>query len=61
MGMLKVPELLRIQGFPSDYQLKGNQAEQKKFIGNSVVPVVPKAWFESFATALVREQNKAAA
>lgn len=40
MRMLKVSELLRIQGFPSKYILKGNQSQQKKFIGNSVVPLV---------------------
>jgi len=40
MRMLKVSELLKIQGFPSKYVLKGNQSQQKKFIGNSVVPLV---------------------
>lgn len=44
MRMLKVPELLQIQGFPPNYILKGPQSEQKKFIGNSVVPGVIKAW-----------------
>lgn len=38
MRMLKVPELLRIQGFPEGYILKGNQTDQKKYIGNSVPP-----------------------
>jgi DNA (cytosine-5)-methyltransferase 1 len=42
--MLKVPELLKIQGFPDNYQMVGNQSDQKKFIGNSVVPHVVKAW-----------------
>lgn len=36
MRMLKVSELLLIQGFPKDYILKGSQSDQKKFIGNSV-------------------------
>jgi DNA (cytosine-5)-methyltransferase 1 len=44
MRMLKVSELLKIQGFPDDYKLAGNQSDQKKFIGNSVVPHVVKAW-----------------
>lgn len=44
MRMLKILELLKIQGFPSNYQLCGTQADQKKFIGNSVCPVVPKEW-----------------
>ena len=33
MRMLRVSELLKIQGFSQDYILKGNQANQKKFIG----------------------------
>lgn len=37
-------ELLKIQGFPSFYRLEGSQQDQKKFIGNSVVPVVVMAW-----------------
>lgn len=44
MRMCKVKELLRIQGFPESYKLKGNQGDQKKAIGNSVVPLVAKKW-----------------
>lgn len=47
MRMLKIVELLKIQGFPADYQLQGTQADQKKFIGNSVHPIVPKVWAEA--------------
>jgi len=36
MRMLKVLELLRIQGFGDQYILKGTQTDQKRFIGNSV-------------------------
>jgi len=36
MRMLKVPELLRIQGFGDGYILKGTQTDQKRFIGNAV-------------------------
>ncbi|RSK29873.1 DNA cytosine methyltransferase [Hymenobacter metallilatus] len=43
MRMLKVSELLQIQGFPVDYVLMGNQTQQKKFIGNAVVPHVARA------------------
>ncbi len=49
MRMLKVSELLPIQGFPIDYKLFGNQTDQKKFIGNSVVPHVVTAWCEAMA------------
>jgi len=49
MRMLKVSELLPIQGFPRDYKLFGNQTDQKKFIGNSVVPHVVTAWCEAMA------------
>ena len=44
MRMLKVPELLKIQGFPNGYKLHGTQTDQKKFIGNSVCPDVVRAW-----------------
>lgn len=44
MRMLMVPELLKIQGFPANYKMVGNQTDAKKFIGNSVVPHVVKAW-----------------
>ncbi|MDN3689080.1 DNA cytosine methyltransferase [Cyclobacterium jeungdonense] len=36
MRMLKVPELLRIQGFGDGYQMMGTQTDQKRFIGNAV-------------------------
>ena len=36
MRMLKIQELKKIMGFPSDYTLIGTQAEQKKYIGNAV-------------------------
>lgn len=43
MRMLKIPELLQIQGFPKNYQLVGTQAEQKKYIGNAVEVNMAKA------------------
>ena len=43
MRMLKIPELLQIQGFPKDYQLVGTQADQKKQIGNAVEVNTAKA------------------
>lgn len=49
MRMLRVHELLKIQGFPDQYVLCGNQSDQKKFIGNSVVPLVVKVWIEALA------------
>ena len=47
MRMLKVEELKVIQGFPKNYFLMGPQNEQKKFIGNSVCPIIPKVWIEA--------------
>lgn len=52
MRMLSVPELLKIQGFPHDYKMVGNQTDAKKFIGNSVVPHVVKAWTEKLAEVI---------
>lgn len=53
MRMLRVNELLKIQGFPANYQLAGNQSDQKKFIGNSVVPKIPAVWAEALASTLL--------
>lgn len=53
MRMLRVSELLSIQGFPVGYQLEGNQSDQKKFIGNSVVPHVVKAWIEAMGQRII--------
>jgi len=47
MRMLMINELLRIQGFPQGYKLKGTKTEQKKFIGNSVVPQIAQHLVES--------------
>ncbi len=60
MRMLRVTELLRIQGFPDKYQLHGNQSDQKKFIGNSVVPHVVKAWAEAMANRIIENNKKVA-
>lgn len=54
MRMLKIPELLRIQGFPSDYQLKGTKTDQKKFIGNAVEVTQAKVLADAHYKALVR-------
>ncbi len=43
MRMLKIIELLQIQGFPKDYYLEGTQADQKKQIGNAVEVNTAKA------------------
>ncbi|HEY8690547.1 MAG TPA: DNA cytosine methyltransferase [Chitinophagaceae bacterium] len=60
MRMLRVLELLKIQGFPAQYKLEGNQSDQKKFIGNSVVPQVVKCWVEAMAMKLIEAKTKAA-
>lgn len=60
MRMLRVLELLKIQGFPAKYKLEGNQSDQKKFIGNSVVPQVVKSWVEAMGMKLIDLKNKAA-
>lgn len=49
MRMLKVNELKRIMGFPSDYILIGTQSEQKKYIGNAVEVNMAKALVETLA------------
>ena len=59
MRMLKIPELLLIQGFPANYILKGTQTEQKKYIGNAVVSLVPKAMIEYRVAALIQYRKEA--
>jgi DNA (cytosine-5)-methyltransferase 1 len=57
MRMLRVHELLKIQGFPDGYHLEGNQSDQKKFIGNSVVPHVVKAWTLALANRIIDDRK----
>lgn len=57
MRMLKVEELLVIQGFPADYKLVGTKADKTKFIGNSVEPNVVKAWIESMSSQFNQKTN----
>lgn len=52
MRMLKIDELKRIQGFPTDYVLVGSQAEQKKFIGNAVEVGMSRALCEALYQGL---------
>lgn len=59
MRMLKVSELLPIQGFPNGYRLCGSQTDQKKFIGNSVVPQVVTSWCLAMAKKLNDFRNAA--
>jgi len=59
MRMLRVPELLKIQGFPDSYQMVGNQGDHKKFIGNSVHPLVPKHWAEAMGNRLIKMKKAA--
>jgi DNA (cytosine-5)-methyltransferase 1 len=55
--MLTIPELLRIQGFGDSYILIGTQAEQKKYIGNSVPPPMVQALVEAMGAALHKHQD----
>lgn len=58
MRMLLIDELKRIQGFSDDYVLEGTKTNQKKFIGNAVVPVIPKVWYQALALALINMESK---
>lgn len=61
MRMLKVVELKRIQGFPDEYVLLGNQSEQKKFIGNAVHTSIPKAWCPVLSQAINENKHQSVA
>lgn len=54
MRMLRIHELLRIQGFPESYTLKGTQADQKKFIGNAVEVTTAKAFISALAKPFLK-------
>ncbi len=56
MRMLKIPELLLIQGFPEDYVLVGTQADQKKFIGNAVEVTIARRWCEALCDEIDRQR-----
>ena len=58
MRMLRIPELKRIMGFPSDYVLVGTQADQKKFIGNAVDVNMARVLCEALCARLIEEDIK---
>lgn len=53
MRMLRIPELLRIQGFGDQYKLVGTQDRQKKFIGNAVEVTQAQKIIEASCQALM--------
>lgn len=57
LRMLTEGELLRIQGFPKDYKLKGTASERKKYIGNAVEVNMAKALAEALAEG-INHQSK---
>ena len=57
MRMLKIDELKRIMGFPTDYVLVGNMAEQKKYIGNAVEVNMAKVLCEALCEKLRNVKN----
>lgn len=59
MRMLKIPELLQIQGFPKDYKLVGTQTEQKKYIGNAVEVNMARAIITTNTEAIHQYLNAA--
>lgn len=57
---LEVEELLKIQGFPEDYNLKGGKTRAKKYIGNSVCPPMAKAISKALLESVIKHQKKVA-
>jgi DNA (cytosine-5)-methyltransferase 1 len=54
MRMLKIPELLRIMGFPADYTLIGTKTDQKSCIGNAVETTMSRAMCEGLVITLLK-------
>lgn len=57
MRMLKIPELLRIQGFGDQYTLMGNQSDQKRFIGNAVEVNQAKVLIEASYQGIIESRE----
>lgn len=57
MRMLKIAELKRIMGFPTDYVLVGTQAEQKKYIGNAVEVNMSRVLCEALSRKLLENDK----
>ena len=53
MRMLRIDELKKIMGFPSDYVLVGSKADQKKFIGNAVEVNMARVLCEALCARLI--------
>ena len=60
MRMLMIDELLRIQGFGDQYQLRGTKADMKKFIGNAVECNMAKALAEAIGGTIEVEEIREA-
>lgn len=58
MRMLRIDELLLIQGFPRNYVLIGTQADQKKFIGNAVEVTIARKLCEALCDELEKQKGK---
>lgn len=58
MRMLSVDELKLLMGFPADYHLLGTVTEQKKMLGNAVVPAVAAALARAMGPVLERWRGK---
>ncbi|MBE8727959.1 DNA cytosine methyltransferase [Flavobacterium sp. KB82] len=56
--MLKIAELKKIQGFPENYILTGNQTQQKKHIGNAVDVWQAKAIIRENYNSILRKRIK---
>ena len=58
MRMLRIDELLLIQGFPKGYVLIGTQADKKKFIGNAVEVSIARKLCEALCGEIERLKTK---
>lgn len=56
---LEVDELLRTQGFPDDYILNVGKTKAKKYIGNSVPPLMAKAIGSAIHKGLIKHKKVA--
>lgn len=60
MRMFKIMEYKLITGFPADYILKGNKAQQKEMIGNAVPVDIVRAFAETLHDIILETLAQAA-
>jgi site-specific DNA-cytosine methylase len=52
---LSVDEIKRMCSFPDDFRMEGPATQQRRRLGNSVPPLMARAWAEPVRDAITRD------